>query len=101
MVGGPTMPVIVSSLVVTGLFLVVIVTSREIRAVGDAAEGTVGEPLSPTRVRAAQVLALLTALMSVWWAGVSGTVALLPLWAAMAGLGIYRIAVILRPRGGS
>ena len=100
-VSGPTMPVIVSSLVVAGLFLVVIVTSREIRAVGDAAEGAAGEPLNPARVRAAQVLALLTALMSAWWAGASGMVALLPLWAAMAGLGLYRIAAILRPRGGS
>ena len=83
MESGPTMPVVISSVVMAGLFLVVIATSREVQAVGDAT----GEPLNPRRVQAAQVLALLTALLFAWWAGASGVVALLPLWAAMTRRG--------------
>jgi hypothetical protein len=78
----------------TGLFLVVIVTSREVRAVGDAT----GEPLKPRRVQAAQILALLTALLSAWWVGASGMVALLPLWAAMLGVSLYRLAILFLSR---
>lgn len=94
MESGPTMSVVVLSLVVAGLFLVVIVTTRELQAVGDVT----GSPLHPRRVQAAQVLALLTALLFAWWAGASGMLALLPLWAAMAGLGLYRIAILLLAR---
>ena len=85
---GPTMLAVVFSIVVAGLFLPVIVTTREVEAVGDAT----GEVLNPRRVRAAQMLALLTALLFTWWAGVSGILTLLPLWAAMIGVGLYRIA---------
>lgn len=90
MESGPTMPVAISSAVMAGLFLVVIATSRELQAVGDAT----GKPLNPRRIQAAQVLALLTALLFAWWAGVSGVVALLPLWAAMSGVGLYRLAIL-------
>ena len=94
-VNGPTTPVVISSVVIAGLFLVVIATSRGLHAVADAT----GEPLNPRRVQAAQVLALLTALLVAWWAGISGMVALLPLWAAMAGVGLYRLAVLFALRG--
>ncbi len=94
MESGPTMPVVISSLVMAGLFLVVIVTSRQIGAVGDAS----GTPLNPRRVQAAQVLALLAALMFAWWDGASGVVAVLPLWAAMIGVGLYRLAILFLAR---
>lgn len=80
---------------VAGLFLVVIVTSREPRAVGDAT----GRPLNPRRVRAAQILALLTGLLAAWWNGASGVEALLPLWAAMLGASLYRLAMLILSRG--
>jgi hypothetical protein len=89
--GGPTMPVVIASVAMAGLFLLVIATSREIQAVGDVT----GEPLKPKRVQAAQVLALLTALLFAWWAGASGVVTLLPLWAAMTGVGLYRLAILV------
>jgi hypothetical protein len=95
MESGPTMPVVISSLVTAGLFLVVIATSREMQALGDAT----GERLNPRRVQAAQVLALLTALLFTWWGGHSGVVALLPLWAAMVGVGFYRLAILFLSRG--
>ena len=95
---GPTMPFVISSAVIAALLLVVIATSREVQAVGDAAVGTVGKPLNPRRVQAAQVLALLTALLFAWWAGASGVVALLPLWAAMLGVSLYRLAILFLRR---
>jgi hypothetical protein len=88
---GTTMLVVVLSIVVTGLFLSVIATTREVEAVGDAT----AEALNPRRVQAAQVLALFTALLFAWWDGVSGMVALLPLWAAMIGVGLYRLVILL------
>jgi hypothetical protein len=94
MESGPTTVVVIASVVVAGLFLVVIATSRELQAVGDAT----GRPLNPRRVQAGQVLALLTALLFAWWAGASGVVALLPLWAAMIGVGLYRFAILVLER---
>jgi hypothetical protein len=88
MESGPTTEVVIATAVMAGLFLVVIATSRDSRAVGDAT----GKPLNPRRVQAAQFLALLTALLFAWWAGASGMVALLPLWAAITGVGLYRLA---------
>ena len=94
MESGPTVPIVISSVVMTSLFLVVIATTREPKAVGDAT----GEPLNPRRVQAAQILALLTALVFAWWAGASGMVALLPLWAAMLGVGLYSLASLFLSR---
>jgi hypothetical protein len=91
---GPTTAVAISSLAISGLFLVVIATSRELKAVGDAT----GRPLHPRRVQAAQVLALATALLFAWWAGTAGVLAMLPLWAAMLGVGLYRLAILVLSR---
>jgi hypothetical protein len=90
MEGGATTAVAIASAVMAGLFLVVVATSRESQAVGDAT----GDPLNPKRVQAAQVLALLIALLFAWWAGASGMVTLSPLWAAMTGVGLYRLATL-------
>jgi hypothetical protein len=91
---GPTTAVAISSLAMAGLFLVVIATSRELQAVGDAT----GEPLHPRRVQAAQILALATALLFAWWAGAAGVLAMLPLWAAMFGVSLYRLAILFLSR---
>jgi hypothetical protein len=90
MESGPTMLVVVFSIVAAGLFLPVIATTRKVEALGDAT----GEVLNPKRVRAAQVVALLTALLFAWWAGASGLITLLPLWAAMIGVGLHRLAIL-------
>ena len=90
-----TIPVVIASVVAAGLFLVVIATSRELRAVGDATR----RPLNPRRVQAAQALALLTALLFAWGYGASGVAALLPLWAAMFGVSLYRLAILAQSRG--
>lgn len=94
MESGPTTAVAILSAALVALFLVVIVTSREVQAVGDAT----GKPLQPRRVQAAQMIALLTALLYAWWAGASGMVALLPLWAAMLGVSLYRLAILFGSR---
>lgn len=54
-----------------------------------------GEPVRPARVRAAQMLALLTALLVTSGAGQQGLVALLPLWAAMLGVALYELVSTL------
>jgi hypothetical protein len=91
---GPSMSVVVSSVVAAGLFLIVIATTRKVEAVGDAT----GKVLNPRRVQAAQVLALLTGLLFAWWAGASGMVTVLPLWAAMIGVSLYRLANLFLSR---
>jgi hypothetical protein len=94
MESGPTLPTVISVVVMGGLFLVVIVTSRDLEAVGDAT----GEPLHPKRVQAAQAFALLTALLMAWWEGASGVVALAPFWAALLGVALYRLAILFLSR---
>ena len=94
MEAGPTLPVLLSAVVVTGLFLVVIATTRQVEALGDAT----GQVLNPRRVRAAQILALLSALLLAWWVGAPGMMSVLPLWAAMAGVGLYRLAILFLSR---
>jgi hypothetical protein len=87
---GPTTAVAISSLAIASLFLVVIANSSELQAVGDAT----GEPLHPRRVQAARILALATALLFAWWGGAAGVLAMLPLWAAMLGVSLYRLATL-------
>lgn len=94
MESGPTLPIVISAVGMAGLFLVVIATSREVQAVGDAT----GKPLSPRRVQAGQALALLIALLYAWWGGASGVVALTPLWAALLGVALYRLAFLFVAR---
>jgi hypothetical protein len=90
----PSAPVLIISAATTVLFSIVIATSRELQTVADET----GKPLLLTRVRAAQVLALLTALLYALQFGESGIVAVLPLWAAMAGAGLYRLASLVLSR---
>lgn len=94
MESGPTMPVVISLVVMVGLFTIVIATTRKVEAVGDAT----GKVLNLRRVQAAQVLALLTGLLIAWWAGASGMMAMLPLWAAMVGVSLYRVANLFLSR---
>jgi hypothetical protein len=91
---GPAMPIVISSGVMAGLLLVVVATSRDVQSVGDAT----GDPLNPRRVQAAQILALLTALLYAWRAGAAGVMALRPLWAAMIGVALYRLAILFLSR---
>jgi hypothetical protein len=73
------------------LFLVVILDSRHVQAVTD----TTQHPLMPIRVQAGQVLALMTGILAAWWQGTRGVAPFLPLWAGMAGTGLYRIFLLL------
>jgi hypothetical protein len=94
MKSGPDLPTVFAVVGMAGLFVIVIATSRKVEAVGDAT----GEPLIPRRVQAAQIFALVTALLYAWWEGPSGVVALLSLWAAMVGVSLYRLAILLLGR---
>ncbi len=70
------------------------VRDRHLSRIAGSGGCVTGKPLNPRRVQAAQFLALLTALLFAWWAGGSGVVALLPLWAAMLGVSLYRLAIL-------
>jgi hypothetical protein len=78
---------LLAALVLAALFTPSILGAGRLASVGDEP----GEPLSPVRVRAAQVLALATALAASAWTGADGLAALLPLWAAMAAVGVSRL----------
>jgi hypothetical protein len=94
MASGPSLPVIVAVVVMAGLYVTVIVASRDVKSVGDVT----GERLNARRVQAAQIVALATGLAMTWWAGKGGMVALLPLWAAMLGTALYRpLTIVHRP----
>jgi hypothetical protein len=71
------------------LFLLVIVESRNVRAVADRT----AELLDPVRVQSAQVVALTTAVAISLLAGLPGIVSIMPLWAAIAGTLVYRAFV--------
>jgi len=78
-------------LAMSALFVLVAVSSRRLRTVGDAT----GLPLHPPRVQAGQGLALLFALLLAWWAGSDGVMSLLPLWAAILGTGLVALLLPL------
>jgi hypothetical protein len=77
----------IAALAVSALNVLTIGVSHQMQSVADAT----GEPLTPLRVQAAQVLALATALLSTWWYGARGAVMLLTLWASLAGAGLYQL----------
>jgi hypothetical protein len=83
--------VIVPLVVVAILFASVIASYRRVEVRDDYT----GEPLDPTRVRAAQVIALITALLVGLLKGLSGLVSLLPLWSAFLGVALFRIVKAL------
>ena len=73
----------------SAIFVPVIVGASRVSAVDDRA----GEPLEPTRVQAAQGMAVLTGVQIGLWAGRVGIVSVAPLWAAAVGAALYRLAV--------
>ncbi len=77
------------------LMFLVVGTSREVETVCDINQN----PLVPRRVQAAQVLALLVGIMMVLVGGVEGLVVSLPLWAAILGVGLYRVFVLITGAG--
>jgi hypothetical protein len=86
--------VVLAVLVMSALFASVIFTSREVTTVADQTN----EPLNPQRVQAGQVIALLTGILVARWNGYSGVVYLMPLWAAIVGVSLYRLFVLISKR---
>ncbi|WP_462320983.1 hypothetical protein [Halochromatium sp.] len=78
---------LLAALILSALFAITIRAAGQVQSVGD----DTGEPLSPRRVRAGQLLALLSAIGVTLGHGDAGLIALLPLWAAMAASGAYRL----------
>jgi hypothetical protein len=61
--------------------------SRQVRSSSDLG----AEPLDPGRVRAAQVLGLLTAVAIALLGGLPAVVSALPLWTGLLGIGLFRV----------
>ena len=79
-------------LLISVLFVWVIVRSGEVERRTDATR----QPIDGRRVRAAQLVSLLTALLMAWWYGNAGVVQLMPLWASFLGIALFRIGVRAR-----
>jgi hypothetical protein len=88
--GGLSLPTIAVIIATCVLYVGVILSSRDLMTVGDAT----GQPLDPRRIQAGQVLALLTAVQVAWWGGMAGVVGLMPLWAAILGVALYRLTTV-------
>jgi hypothetical protein len=85
--GRPSVPGGLIGLALSAVFLPVIVSARHLESVGDQSP----EPLEPTRVQAAQVLALLTGVGTLVVEGTAAIGPLVPLWAAILGASIFRL----------
>jgi len=79
-------------LLISVLFVWVIVRSGEVERRTDATR----QPIDGRRVRAAQLVSLLTALLMAWWYGNAGVVQLMPLWASFLGIALFRITMRAR-----
>jgi len=89
--GKLSLPVLLAVLAMSVLFVPVMMASRQSRTVSDQTN----EPLNPRRVQAAQVIALLTGIQIALLDGDPGVVSLMPLWAAMLGVSLYRLFVVI------
>jgi hypothetical protein len=78
---------------VCALFIPVVRASRQVKTSSDRAT----QPLNPHRLQVAQIIALLTGILVVLEKGDLGVEILLPLWAAMLGVSLYRLATIRIP----
>ena len=93
-VGESSPAIVLAVLVMCALFVPVIIASRELTTVSDETS----EPLNPRRVQAAQGIALLTGILMAWWNGYPGLASFMPLWAAMVGISLYRLFVLISGR---
>ncbi len=75
------------------LFVPVIAEAGTVSSVGDRT----GQPLEPTRVRAAQLIALLVGVHTAFLGGLAAPGALTPLWSAALGASLYRLYRALNP----
>jgi len=89
--GKPSLLAILAVVGMSILFVPAIVASRQLSTVGDAT----GEPLNPRRVQAAQVMTLLTGIQMTLWEGDAGLDQLMPLWAAVLGVALYKLFSVI------
>ena len=83
--GGPSVRDGARALAMGIVSVPLIVASRRVRSVGDET----GEPLTPLRVQAAQVLAVLAGVQAAVWDGAAGLASMSSLWAAVLGAAMY------------
>ncbi len=79
-------------IVATILFLPVIYQSARVKSLGDAT----AIPLNPRRVRTAQILVWLSAVLLLFIPGTGQVTSFSPVWVAFVGIGLYRLFVLAR-----
>jgi hypothetical protein len=84
-------PYLLAVVMIAGLSLLVILTSRRVTSVGDVT----GKTLNLRRIQAVQLLMLVAATAVALWQGDLGFRLLLPLWATFAGIALYRVTTLL------
>jgi hypothetical protein len=94
--GGPSLQNGALALVMGIVSVPVIVVSNRVTSVGDET----GEPLTPLRIQAAQVMAVLAGVQVAVWDGAAGLASLSSLWAAVLGAALYWVwGAVTRRRG--
>ena len=81
--------VFIAVIAIAVLFIPVIVSSRQLTATSDVGS----QPLNPTRVRVAQLIAMAMALVFSVLTGDVGAISIMPLWAAFLGVSAYRLLI--------
>lgn len=76
------------------LFIPMIISSQKIKSRGDLT----GIPLYPLRIQAAQLTALLSAVLFTYLSGWEGAESLMPLWGAILGVSFYRYLQMILKR---
>lgn len=79
---------LIGAILVAGVFIATILTTNDITTIPDRGKET---PMNTRRVQAAMGLVLLGALLLAIWVGNDGVNDLIPAWAAMAGVAVYRL----------
>lgn len=85
-IGTFTLPLLLAALVIAAGYVVNIVTTRRLTTPCDAT----GDPVYTVRVQAAMMVTLLAAVNSLWY-GDAGIWGMLPVWATLAALTLYRM----------
>jgi hypothetical protein len=79
--------------VISALFVPVVIASKNVQSECDFT----GVPITPQRVQTGQLFALFAAVILVILNGQSGVIAVLPVWATMLGISMYRAGALIFP----
>lgn len=91
-IGSLSINYVVGMVLVSIFYILTILANRSITVGTDIS----GYPIDIRRFRAAMILALIAVVILALWRGDAGVIAMLPLWAAMLGISLYRVPITVR-----